>query len=271
MKPANELQIKRNIYTFSALVLLLSVAIGSGAWTLNHAKIGDAHLDTEALYADTMRLWTQCKHLDSLRGGFNREVDSLKAQLDGARNTDLPRQIKLINKFMDDAVAKDGDDLVNFVDLKSPKLGDSASAIADDLLSSSKYVFKTFGTKTKQLSADLREAKKLGGGGSPPTGSKLAGGAVDMVALQVERDALKGEIESCKAARTKAEQKPAVIRVAMQAGLDRLREGTLLSTSVISKATPEALNPDTKSQWQDVAKCQRAIREYKALCISIAQ
>jgi len=70
MKPANEIEIKRNVYTFSAIVLVLSVLIGSSAWTLSekgkeeiakerdHAQAKARTSDSSAkqLKADTFRL-----------------------------------------------------------------------------------------------------------------------------------------------------------------------------------------------------------------------
>lgn len=163
MKPANEIEIKRNVYTFSGIVLLLSVLIGGSAWTVSER--GKADIDTERVKAvqaaNEALARADTLAVDTTR--LRKKVQDLKVQLDGAKDTALPRQIALIKEFIADAKGQSGDDLLEHLEYKKPNLGNAPALLATDLLNSTLATLSPLGRLTRDQAKAIQDGKKSGG------------------------------------------------------------------------------------------------------------
>jgi hypothetical protein len=111
----------------------------------------------------------------------DKDIVNLRAQLDAAKDSKLPKQIQTITDFMYNATGKDGSTLVNYVQYMKPALGDSAGDLASRLLNTACLALQTFGESTAGLQADLKaaNANKGGGGKTPSTNPAPSDGKVD--------------------------------------------------------------------------------------------
>jgi hypothetical protein len=145
MKPANEIEIKRNVYTFGVLVLLLSVLIGGSAWTWagGAKETLENQIKRSSNLIDSLEL--KIANHDSTLTLRDKDIVNLRAQLDAAKDSKLPKQIQTITDFMYNATGKDGSTLVNYVQYMKPALGDSAGDLASRLLNTACLALQTFG------------------------------------------------------------------------------------------------------------------------------
>jgi len=112
MKPANEIEIKRNVYTFSAIVLVLSVLIGTSAWTVLGNGNRRTMIQLNNARKDGVRLRSQIDSLeqDTARKGIkHRECLKEKEQLLGdPSGTKLRVDLNALVSHITNAKAADG-------------------------------------------------------------------------------------------------------------------------------------------------------------------
>jgi hypothetical protein len=119
MKPENQIQIKRNVYSFSVIVLLLSLLIGSSAWTI----LGD----------DMRRSRNQAQDLTHERDSLSAVIDSMNKASRASQNleaiveamtradqTIIPLQGQYINAFNTAKINSEG--LFPIPDITKPSL-----------------------------------------------------------------------------------------------------------------------------------------------------
>jgi len=119
MKPANEIEIKRNVYTFSAIVLVLSVLIGSSAWTLSNGRVifvkkrlqtrtdslEGQKSDLAQLQGDTSAQRIKADSLNivirdmSGKDEWRGQIQSIKGFLEGVQNTNSVEDLKTNVQF----------------------------------------------------------------------------------------------------------------------------------------------------------------------------
>lgn len=238
MKPANEIEIKRNIYSFSVLVLLLSVLIGSSAWT----ALGGAGAKWEHQLAErNARIDSLMQVVASQENVLKVAQDSvarLQAQLAAAQNNDLPRQVQLVTDFLKIASNKSGINLVDYVDDDKPTLGDRPAELVQDLLKSASSALKAQGRTTEKLNGEINKLGRSSGGGPMASTSNETKGNASAgnceAEVKVAREEAEEEINELKK-RLKA------INTTRLAGLKELAKGAVLTAKTIDEPTEEAL------------------------------
>lgn len=275
MKPANEIEIKRNIYSFSVLVLLLSVLIGSSAWTV----LGGAGAKWEQQLVKRDETINSLESVvgarDSLLKGAQDSVARLQAQLAAAKNNDLPRQVQSVTDFLDKASNMKGKTLEDYVEYKKPTLGDSADALVWDLLNSVCLTLETQGGIVKRLEEHPEKGNKSNDAGATASRSNEAKG-----------NSPTGDCEAqVKGARDEAEKEITNLKELLKAinktrleGLNELtkegklatRDGNVVTAITIDEATEEEFLAAMKAKAFDNRQKSAAVwGEYYNLLLAV--
>ncbi len=112
MKPSNEIEIKRNVYTFSGIVLVLSVLIGSSAWTLSRKGVSglEEQKKTAQMVVGNLQANTTKLHLGVAES--SRAIEALKEKVRrleaNAQRNALRSDVLAVIEYMKSADAKAG-------------------------------------------------------------------------------------------------------------------------------------------------------------------
>jgi len=266
MKPANEIEIKRNVYTFSAIVLVLSVLIGSSAWTLIGKGAGDCQkrlvdlqgkntrLSSEVnekegfardLKRDTTKMGKLIRSLDELKrtsaGKYAMEINDIHSALNGLTNASTPFAVKIVAN-----------------DVASCLTDSTPSKASTDLSSRLRLQLEGIAGLWEK-SSNVSTAPTLGGGKTTEQTCKTF---ID-VAVSAAKDRAQEECNTQKDQLRDLSMNN--VKDKMDRGLKLLRKGSnpLKGTTSISEI------PTTATEWANGGKSRQVVIAFKELCLCI--
>lgn len=174
MEPENLFHIRRNIHSFSFIVIVLSVLVGASSWTFLGSRIAKRNERVDSLKIDTTRL---ALDLRTLRGEFltlQHQRDSLESLLSSSDEKALLEEIRLIKEYLEEMPENAKAAQLNlYADRRV--LEHDASRQSEDLLYAAKSALIKAGSRIEVLELDLKKAQiQQPGGGSTPNPSNVA-------------------------------------------------------------------------------------------------
>ena len=109
MKPANHIEIQRNVYTFSAIVLVLSVLIGSSAWTLSSTGVGRIVKERDDAVSANLIGETLRTTLEKDIARLGNEKRALQKKIDDTQRDKLSEDLDKVIGYMSKAQAAAGE------------------------------------------------------------------------------------------------------------------------------------------------------------------
>jgi len=226
MKPANEIQIKRNVYAFSALVVLLSLLIGSSSWTLIGGQINQ-----EKDRADSLQdvIDSTKSILGDREAVIRTREDSIQELASQLRNCDskaMSQEIETIKGWLNDA-GKSSSAADMKTNAGAMEFVIEASTISRGLAIQCKTSIGLLANKMEKLEKD---ADKAGDGPRPGAGGTALTRQDSLKIAEAMRTTLSGPlIADC----SKAEQDLLNCRNQSKSNVDRLTRLTVLKDASI--------------------------------------
>lgn len=169
MKPENNLVIKRNAFSFSALLALVSILIGSTSWSFLGRRIAERQILIDTLAEDTIRLLKVVVAKDDTIWTQEDTIAALRERLANATSTSLVDEMESIRLVVQEAArhAARGTTLQRFVNIKGNLSGlpENASVKSVELMNECIITLGMLADELAQLQADAAGGIGDGGGG----------------------------------------------------------------------------------------------------------